>query len=1046
MGAAVEQEIRVKIKALVDGLKSVQELQSAVKSLQSQGNKKLGIDTDKPAAGAFKLVAVLRQLSPTLDTNISKAEELGKAAGFAGAGLGAAVAPVAALVAALVGVGALVAKATQSFVEYGSHVKDVQEETGLAAETITTLDAGAQLAGKSFDDLLPGIDKYLAKLSEAAHGNEEAAKTFKRFGIDAKEAIKNPDEAVKILLDTLSKYPNAAERLNVANELAGKGGKALARVVEEMGGDFRKFQEEARKWGIVLSEDDVRAADKFGDAVTIMGFKVKGILFEIARGALPELQKALDTLTGRVDDAGGGWRQFGQDAGAAIRSLIEDLAPLLSDLRTILTYLHIIDAARRSDYGEIARVLDRESRDPANEPDPSRDFYGPGGAARGGGHVNSPDKVAPGMPQPLALGDEPAKTHGGKKGGGGKSLAEKLRELRDKEAESELALRKAQQEAGFDLFKDDMDREQKLLSEKLQDRLISIAAYYAQVAKLQTAAIDNELAKQNEASAASIQEYNRALAKINGDKTKKEPEKEIERQTARNKMLGEQAKIEGEITKLNRDRAEVETHTANEARRTTEEYQRQVATLKNDLLRLTGQGADAAKHEIDERFRVVREQAVANADEAAVAVIDALKKRLKQQANFDDVEKQLRDAFQRIKDAEDAIDAEAATGAIGPQEAERRKLDAARLMRGELEQLLGELKGIAEATKDPELQAAVARLGVEVAQVGVQVDHLAQDINKDLKQALEDTLFAIIRRQQSLKDAVTSLVNHILDELARLASSAIIDKLFGENGIFGNIFNSKGGQGGIGGILSGIFGPRRAGNPTVSDGKVTVQGDGNTATEAITGVGNDLGDDLTHGFSSVGKATGEVRDVAQSGFGKIGSQFTESIGLLQSIATGDRASKWAALINLGLKFAGALAGAKGGGKDGGDIGAGGKVSGNAGGGLITGPGTDTSDSILARLSNNEFVIKAESVRRIGPRVLDYINRMGELPHYNLGGLVGELPTFNLSAAGGELHLHMHGTYPVQGGGKLTQASQAAVERDAARLARRGVQRTVASNK
>ncbi|KQD03318.1 tape measure protein [Acinetobacter soli] len=50
-----------------------------------------------------------------------------------------------------------------------------------------------------------------------------------------------------------------------------------------------------------------------------------------------------------------------------------------------------------------------------------------------------------------------------------------------------------------------------------------------------------------------------------------------------------------------------------------------------------------------------------------------------------------------------------------------------------------------------------------------------------------------------------------------------------------------------------------------------------------------------------------------------------------------------------------------------------------GDGHVRGSGTETSDSINARLSNNEYVIKAKSVRSLGVDTLDYINRMGELP-------------------------------------------------------------------
>lgn len=51
----------------------------------------------------------------------------------------------------------------------------------------------------------------------------------------------------------------------------------------------------------------------------------------------------------------------------------------------------------------------------------------------------------------------------------------------------------------------------------------------------------------------------------------------------------------------------------------------------------------------------------------------------------------------------------------------------------------------------------------------------------------------------------------------------------------------------------------------------------------------------------------------------------------------------------------------------------------ADGGLVRGPGTGTSDSIPAWLSNEEFVIKAKAVKSIGVDNLNRMNKTGELP-------------------------------------------------------------------
>ena len=70
------------------------------------------------------------------------------------------------------------------------------------------------------------------------------------------------------------------------------------------------------------------------------------------------------------------------------------------------------------------------------------------------------------------------------------------------------------------------------------------------------------------------------------------------------------------------------------------------------------------------------------------------------------------------------------------------------------------------------------------------------------------------------------------------------------------------------------------------------------------------------------------------------------------------------------------------------------IAGFSTGGHVRGSGTETSDSIPAMLSDNEYVIKAKSVRSLGVDTLDYINRMGELPVKRAsGGSVGDTSSY-----------------------------------------------------
>jgi hypothetical protein len=72
----------------------------------------------------------------------------------------------------------------------------------------------------------------------------------------------------------------------------------------------------------------------------------------------------------------------------------------------------------------------------------------------------------------------------------------------------------------------------------------------------------------------------------------------------------------------------------------------------------------------------------------------------------------------------------------------------------------------------------------------------------------------------------------------------------------------------------------------------------------------------------------------------------------------------------------------------------------AAGGMISGRGSGTSDSILARLSNGEFVMRAAAVKYWGPQLLAAMN--SGLPRFAEGGMVGG------SGARAAVHLHLGG--------------------------------------
>ncbi len=105
------------------------------------------------------------------------------------------------------------------------------------------------------------------------------------------------------------------------------------------------------------------------------------------------------------------------------------------------------------------------------------------------------------------------------------------------------------------------------------------------------------------------------------------------------------------------------------------------------------------------------------------------------------------------------------------------------------------------------------------------------------------------------------------------------------------------------------------------------------------------------------------------------------------------------------------------------------------GGLIRGPGTGTSDSIPALLSNGEYVIRAAAVRKLGKNALDLLNRGIPIPRFADGGLVGAVSSMQPA---GPQNL---GTLDISLGGETFQVFTSGQQADQLRIAAKKFGRT-----
>ena len=141
--------------------------------------------------------------------------------------------------------------------EAGSKIKDMQDKTGLAAVTLSTLKLAADNSGSSFDQVGDGVTKFAKLIGQANEGNEKAIASLKALGVSNTDL----DGGLKEVIKTIANATDGTEQITLAQKAFGRSGADLIPVIKQINGDLEAAEEEAERLGTTLSEEDIRAAD-----------------------------------------------------------------------------------------------------------------------------------------------------------------------------------------------------------------------------------------------------------------------------------------------------------------------------------------------------------------------------------------------------------------------------------------------------------------------------------------------------------------------------------------------------------------------------------------------------------------------------------------------------------------------------------------------------------------------------------------------------------------------------------------------------------------
>ena len=352
-------------------------------------------------------------------------------------------------------------------------------------------------------------------------------------------------------------------------------------------------------------------------------------------------------------------------------------------------------------------------------------------------------------------------------------------------------------------------------------------------------------------------------------------------------------------------------------------------------------GTKASDETVEQWYNNLLTQFKKTGNKEGIDLIDQILPLKKAEANLNEITTKIQQAQSRQSTKEQSIQAQVTGGLITQVEAQSQLVELHKQTAQELENYLPALQAMTElpGQAGENAQKALATLQLQISELNKTTDALTNAFQNGLQTGIQSSLDSLAKGTFELKDALLNLAQSILSSMAQVASKSLADMAM--NGL-SNLGNSLFG--------SAIDATVDNANAAVAVGLMETAITTSTATGAVL-----IGE-------SISMSAG------------IGSETISASMVTASITAGEIIS--AAMIGA----AGANAGSSA-------FGAAALVA--ATGGYISGPGSSTSDSIPARLSNGEFVVNAASVKKYGVDYLHAINT-GRAHHYASGGLVSNV--------------------------------------------------------
>lgn len=286
----------------------------------------------KDASGATKELSAETKTSEK--TSTSAGDAFKKVATGIGNAAKAIATAAAAIGAAAVAAGKAIFDMAKETATAGDEIEKNSQKVGLSYQAYQEWDYAMKISGTEMAACTTGLKTLTNSFDDANNGSAGAIEKFERLGLSMEDLQGlSREDLFSTVVTAIQGITDETEKAAAANDLFGKSGQDLMPMFNMTAEETAALRKEAQDYGMVMSDDAVKASADFQDALS----KLEGTLNGLKNGALGEILPAITMLVNGITELAAGNEGAESTISTAVQNIITAIGTMIPEFVTMIS-------------------------------------------------------------------------------------------------------------------------------------------------------------------------------------------------------------------------------------------------------------------------------------------------------------------------------------------------------------------------------------------------------------------------------------------------------------------------------------------------------------------------------------------------------------------------------------------------------------------------------------------------------------------------------------------------------------------------------------